>query len=846
MTTGYVSNVGTTDKGRNALLFANQRRIDICSNGVLWSTFATNIPIGGTGGVRFFYSTNNGGNWNASTSQDTTAVNGSTNYSFFIDADDYAHFIMQDVLDGFKLKYRRGTPNAARTNYTWGTVVDLTTSSGVTAGNLENPTVIAHKEGTGWTVHVVAGYGVSSTSQSVIYRRIGISSTGTLTITPGAAWTTVGSVTNNTGGNWNLNPCLDFYHTGDGKTVVSSTPHLFISWATHDATSSNGAHFVKATYNAGAWTFGTDRFLGGHGPFNDVSTSQPWNWHTGFFDGTRYVHCGHESYFGDGADYWFVYDRDVADTTTTLQVNELRDYGYWGNAGYDAVGNIYFFGCDPAQPEGSRNFLVQRWNRGQGASNFNAAIVIEPSAYVDFCSIRRGISPGLDQMDVIYEDISGNTSIDYAQVDVPSPPYAADPIYPVGNEVIGRDVAQTFIWNFADPDGDTQSAWEILYRVAGTTPFTTLSGTGSAPQGVVAANTFTVNTQYEYKVRVKDSSGLWGAFSGIETFTARNSPTTPTITAPTNGSTVATSNYTVTWTSPSGHTAFQVKIDNAGTNYLNTTVNTSATSLAVTFPTNNVSRTISVRVQNNAVWSQWATSTVNILYTPPVEPSAFTAVWSDTGSLGFNNTITVNKTMGTPTGGAPVVNSVDLWAREVGDTGIGIRLTAFTTPNLAFVWYAPALKGTNYQFRVLMHGANGTDWYSNWYSATGTAGVAKGFVLHDPVDPTGTLMNVRQNDSGAEDELQVESSLLQFQGREYPVAEFGDGSSRTVSVGLVYSDNGEAEKLRTIIQRRTILCYRDAKGRKVFGISTQSSDTDVYWGKKSKFSITQVDYSEEV
>ena len=38
--------------------------------------------------------------------------------SFFIDLDDYAHLVYKDRFDGY-IYYRRGTPNAGRTAWTW-------------------------------------------------------------------------------------------------------------------------------------------------------------------------------------------------------------------------------------------------------------------------------------------------------------------------------------------------------------------------------------------------------------------------------------------------------------------------------------------------------------------------------------------------------------------------------------------------------------------------------------------------------------------------------------------------------------------------------------------------------
>lgn len=331
-----------------ATAFFNQRRVDRTQNGVLWVLYWD-----GTSGVstpmQTRYSTDDGATWVDPGAASKFGFAGTfSNYtpdaSFFIDLDDYAHVVYEDRHSG-EVHYRRGTPNANRTAWTWSAA-----QSAYPFASAEVPDVIAHREGTGWKVHIVVGYYNGSTTQTE-YVRYSVTSAGGLSkdVTTQISATISSSQL--------TYPSIDFNHTGDGKTVAGETPHLYVGWSAGATGAGKGIRFRKATYAAGAWTWGTEREI------DSTRVVAGGHWLNCMFDGTRIVMPG---FLNEGVNNDFVlYERDAADTVTTTRVlidNVVAnsDLLVHGSASYDKDGNVYSIGrfTDVADKLGYR-----KWTR---------------------------------------------------------------------------------------------------------------------------------------------------------------------------------------------------------------------------------------------------------------------------------------------------------------------------------------------------------------------------------------------------------------------------------------------------------------------------------------------------
>ena len=125
-----------------------------------------------------------------------------------------------------------------------------------------------------------------------------------------------------------------------------------------------------------------------------------------------------------------------------------------------------------------------------------------------------------------------------------------------------------------------------------------------------------------------------------------------------------------------------------------------------------------------------------------------------------------------------------------------------------------------------------------------------GVWVHDPDDPANT---VRQFMYGSRDRTQdgsVESTALQFVGRAYPVYDFGDAQAQQVSMTVLvpFGDTWAADVayLEALPAARTTICYRDNRGRVVFGVVTSTKTSDELEGTGVGLSVTRVDFSEAV
>ena len=486
------------NKLATATAYSNQRKIDRCSNGVVWASWVGADPQN----ICFAYSADNGVTWTNFNSATVPLHNGNgtinytPNHSFFIDKDDYAHVVYKNLQDGF-IYYRRGTPNAGRTAWTWTAATGVVT----TATYYNYPDVVAHREGTGWRVHVVLS-GVDGGHNYGAYARLDVSSSGSIT-------TGVG-IGNWLGGTYVVSshtyPSIDFNHTGDGKTVAGGTPHLYVAWSAGVTGTGKGIRFKKATYSGGAWTWGTEREI-------DSTRSSP-NDAYGFsclFDGTRAIIAGLLS-----ATDIMLYERDAADTqTTTRKLLTAAAGGYvrYGSVTYGPGGDVYFGGSDgTSDTHGSDNVVYRKWNRSSG--------VFEPEVSVDstgrnspYLSFQRGYTDA--RINFIYTDgINSPFNITYDSINFSSPPVVTV-TSPTPNQKFDPRLPLVVSWNYSDAESNPQTKYEVSYKRAVDSTYTVVPEVTSANKThTIVASTFTDETDYNFQIRAYDGTA-WSNYSTV-------------------------------------------------------------------------------------------------------------------------------------------------------------------------------------------------------------------------------------------------------------------------------------------------------------------------------------------
>lgn len=272
---------------------------------------------------------------------------------------------------------------------------------------------------------------------------------------------------------------------------------------------------------------------------------------------------------------------------------------------------------------------------------------------------------------------------------------------PANNATIDRGITQRFAWTFSDPDaGDSQSKYDLRYRVVGTTTWTTVSGTTPNAFRDFTASTFAAGN-YEWQVETYDSQGVVGAWSSSSFFTAADAPPAPTITAPVNGSTV-TSSATVTWSTPN-QTDYEVRrvADNAGsantsTVYFDTgdVIDSTTRSITVAFDTNTRWEHVQVREKYNGLWSSWADTRVQVSFTQPPTPTRVLTADSTAA------TITVAITNPTPSGSQPAVAYNDVYIDDQDGNGWVRKATNLAT-NTTWTYRLPR-SGVDYEPSIVV------------------------------------------------------------------------------------------------------------------------------------------------
>lgn len=392
---------------------------------------------------------------------------------------------------------------------------------------------------------------------------------------------------------------------------------------------------------------------------------------------------------------------------------------------------------------------------------------------------------------------------------------------------------------------DYPSQVQERYRLVGAGTWTELAASTPSYGGgdYYSAYPALAAGNYERQVRAQaTNTPTWSAYSASAFFTVATPPNAPTLTAPAAGATVGPF-FTVSWSAPTSIQGYEVQVRTASGGggsvvWTSGLVMQNVQTMQAQSPTTGT-RYVRVRIRKDSLWSAWSERQVTATYASPMTPT-LTAVPSDPGSIGATHALQITVTHPTPSGGAPAVVDQDIHVRQTDDPTRVHIIQSAGTPG-AFTWRLPA--ATSYDVRVTARASDGRVSQSAWTTATAAPAI-KGFLLHDPVDPAGTVRMFRYNDDGASEKRVIESALIGYQGREYPVVEFGASSDREVSVAVIHSKgSGDARALMAFLQLRRILCYRDSKGRKLYGVLSLGDTADTIYGFRTAVTVTAVDYT---
>lgn len=425
----------------------------------------------------------------------------------------------------------------------------------------------------------------------------------------------------------------------------------------------------------------------------------------------------------------------------------------------------------------------------------------------------------------IYDESDGVFAIQHN-----SPPVAPTKLSPSGT-VIDRTKVKRFSWQHNDPNtNDTQSSAVLEWKTQGSTTWNIINVSGNSQYYDVSANVFPLG-DIVWRVRTYDQAGLVSPYSAETVFTAADPSDAPVILSP--SATVPVARPVVQWSSGT-QTAYQIVIDDIlGTNVWDTgeVISTNKARTIGVDLLNGGQYVLKVRIKNGAgLWTDNAILQITVSFTPPAEPILTLSPGEASIILGIDNP--------TPSGTQPNVTGNDIYKKIDGEwvrIAEGI-ISQYRDYNVA--------SNRTYEYKVRAQGENTT------FSDSDTANTSirfNGVWLHDITYPDSTYRQFKADGGGRTSQWEVESAILQFKGRKAPVIETGEMQMEVVSFNLALMDMEEADALQSLVYSRNTLCYRDGRGRMVFGLITKLPLNDESWrGQTTSLEIMKIDYKEGV
>lgn len=402
----------------------------------------------------------------------------------------------------------------------------------------------------------------------------------------------------------------------------------------------------------------------------------------------------------------------------------------------------------------------------------------------------------------------------------------------------------TFTWQHNDVDSTGQTAYEVQYRVLGTTPWTQtgkiVSGTSSR---VIAANTFLNGDTMEWQVRTWGEYATAPAYSPWSSTAILTMSARPAATITTPLGIADSSRVTVEWlffdNEGSAQTSYRVRLeDELGSVIHNKTANGAETSYVIPSPVaDGATYTVFVSVRDgDGVWSVESSQVFTVDYADPPVP-IIEATWDvDLGAV----VILIEHPA--PEAGQVDADHCQVWRSANAEDWV--LIADGVPPSTAVTDYIPALDTVNY-YRVTTVSAlpSSTDSSAvpvvtdseGWIFLNGDPSVAGSF---------SSVMKMRYNPA-VDVGTSKDKVRHHFAGRARPVEFTGEAENVSISLATdLLDDSATKEEAEAFAKFPAPLCYRDPGGRRLFvsindvRISNQSA-----WYSLS-MTLEQVDHSE--
>lgn len=396
-----------------------------------------------------------------------------------------------------------------------------------------------------------------------------------------------------------------------------------------------------------------------------------------------------------------------------------------------------------------------------------------------------------------------------------------------------RNVSEpvVLLWKFNDPNvGDFQSKATIRYKKLEDSVWIERVINATQTTATIAAGTLSIGT-YEWQVKTWDAAGMESPWSDIATFNASTIGNGPVITEP--GDYTRDVRPIVRWTEPQQVTV-QVQLAEADapavvlwdSGELQTNLNERVIDYDLI---DDKTYIISVRViRSNGVWSSWGTKIVIADFSQASAPTLAAYPIPSSGAIrliisgdGSADRYYIYKLVSFKWTRIAVVNSAD---------------------GNQYIDYAVA-SGKETMYRASSVTIAGNETFSNEVTAMINF---RGTFLHTVGRPS-TLHLFKYGGNEREYVKNIEHGYREPVGRSRPTAEFGIMTQSNITTNVqIKFNSGDAEALDLLLENRTEVCYRDKRGRIMFGVLTVGQLEHVFYGYKTTITITETDYSEEI
>ena len=456
-----------------------------------------------------------------------------------------------------------------------------------------------------------------------------------------------------------------------------------------------------------------------------------------------------------------------------------------------------------------------------------AIITLEVSEFVTLETLRRGIG--------IYAESSGATkylhfgsprdndntlTIELVAVDYPKLPIAKSPI--LGETVAPSGGVVRFSWkhNPSEQSNLPQKGYNLQISGDGLT-WETITATSTNQYADVPIAKIPSGNFY-WRVQTIDTDDAPSDYSDQAYAYYGTAPTAPSIVT----SVFTSAKPRLIWTTTFAQSAYKVQILKGATYIVDITAESSDQFYDIPVALENGQQyTVRVSARDEAAhYSAWAEDAITASYIVPTTPSFILSKKKDSVEI----TISHNE--------AGILR-YDIYRAAPGDTDF-IRIGSTSTKK--YVDWS-VMDGEN-RYKVIAVNASGE---SEGAQQSTTFELTTGWLT--PVDDPAHPFEVRYN---VQDRYYTDYdvSMMEYAGREKPVAEFGQIAQRSISVSFATNDKDAYKALERVIQLRKTVLYRNAR-MKMYGVCISPSDQPAdYYGMiyNLSFIINEVEHSEVV